>query len=918
MPQHLDKVKAHAEETLRGTRSKIRNQSDLIKLYKRFLKIEEHRIKLLHRAGAGGIEIGRKRSDLLDVVLQNLFTEALDSSGNGTSTPITLVATGGYGRAILNPGSDIDLLFLTPHSGSKLDKDTEELIGEILRMLWDVGFKVGHATRSIKEAVHYGNKDNKTKSSLIEARLITGDPAFFAEFQATFRKGCIDGKENSYLELRRIDLRARYAKHSNTVYLQEPHVKNGCGGLRDYHNIIWITYVKLGTTDISKLVEEKIFTVAAYRDVQRAYDFLNRVRNDLHYSERRATDILTLRLQGVIATNFAYPQRTILRRCEEFMRDYYRHTRNLSQRLTSLMERFEIERAEDKTIASVVSFLALRKDKVERFDGFYSKGGYIYPENSKVFEEDSSRLMRLFLHVQQRHLRASPQIRQLVKKNWSRIDRPFRYRKTVRNTFETILSRKGEVARILRLMHRTGVLGRYLPEFGALTCLVQHEFFHRYTADEHTLTVIDKLDELSDTTDPKLAFFQRLSQTREDPFVLYLTILMHDTGRASNAAQHADASATLASRACKRLGVSLDRRRLLIFLVDHHLTMWRYATTKNLQDPNVIAEFGTIVRNTYYLESLFLLTYVDSKGTNEDAWSDWKESLMRQLYHSTILYLEDKGAFATQARPPSKPLRKAVAEKLPPDFALEIDAHFDNMPDHYFRLRPPESIARHIRSFRAFFESFRTDDALLTPTMRWIDQPERGCTELHVCSWDRSALVAMITGALAAHRINILAADLFVRHDDVALDSFSICTTDFSPVTDPAVRSAVHETVAAAFANPDFDFSARIAKAAAGLDERGDVYFPTRVYITNDANPDYTVVEIQALDRLGLLHDVFRTLANHGCDASFARINTEKGGAFDTVYFTVGERRKMTSKADIAKLGKALEVVVAAPRKSAP
>ena len=318
--------------------------------------------------------------------------------------------------------------------------------------------------------------------------------------------------------------------------------------------------------------------------MERAYDFVLRVRTELHYIEGRESDVLTLRLQGVVATSLGYRQKTILDRIEAFMRDYYTHTSTLLHRGNELMDRYHLQAvAEEKP--SIVARLLRRTEKpVEKFDGFIAKDERIHPENDRIFKEDHARLMRLFVHTQQRHLRLSPELFQLVCKSWPLISPTFRYSKAARESFEAILSQKGEVGRVLRQMHRVGFLGRYLPEFGALTNLVQHEFFHRYPADEHTLRTIDCLDELAGAPKPGMEFFQRLFHEVQDPYILYLALILHDSGRAANAETHTDASAQLADRVCRRLQIKGARRRLLMFLIDHHLTLYRDSTTKNLDD----------------------------------------------------------------------------------------------------------------------------------------------------------------------------------------------------------------------------------------------------------------------------------------------------------------------------------------------
>ncbi len=895
---------------------------ELLGLYKRFLKIEEYRIRMLHMAGGGGLDISRRRAELLDVVLHNLFAEALEDGNqradkregkDGKRPEITLVATGGYGRGLLNPGSDIDLLFLHPDPSRSINKHAAKVIEQILYMLWDVGFVVGHATRSIKETMRQANLDNQTKCALIEARFITGNKALYQEFERRFEKECIQGKEVPFLAERASDLRTRHEKYSNTVYLQEPNVKHGCGGLRDYQNLIWICFVKKRTRDIKTLVDDKLLTLSAYREMEKAYEFLMRVRNDLHYEERRASDTLTLRLQGVVATHLGYPQRTILRRCEEFMRDYFVHSRNLFYHTTSVMQSFELEEQDRKDSAGIVPFLARRKKKVERFDGFSSKENFIYPENAQIFEDDPQRMMRTFQHAQRRHLRLSPRIRKLFKAHYSLIDRTFRYSKANRETFEAILSRKGDVGRALRQMHRVQFLGRYLPEFGALDCLVQHEFFHRYTADEHTLLCIDKLDELSDSEDPKLRVYQELFHKLEDPYIFYLALILHDTGRAKNYRLHADASVNLANKVCRRLRISGERRRRLLFLVDHHLTLWKTATTKNLDDPNTIAEFARNIRDKPSLDALLLLTFVDSNSVNETAWSSWKETLILQLYKSTTAFFENQEAFTTQLHPSITDLKAEVTRKLGPGFEQEIEAHFRHMPERYFRFRNPETVAEHIRRFRRFFESLqKSPEGTLTPILRWKAHPEKGYSELQIFSWDRSFLLARVAGALSARNINILSADIFTRRDDLVLDIFRVCNTNFEPVTSKTDIHAVNEIIKKAFSAHTTDFREVIEKSKqkSEFDEAVDEVFPKRVYVSNEQSPEYTFLEIQTLDRIGLLYDLFSTIGDLGIETVASRINTEKGAAIDSFYLSDLMGRKIADPRLLAELKSRIESVL--------
>ncbi|HEX7193890.1 MAG TPA: nucleotidyltransferase domain-containing protein, partial [Chthoniobacterales bacterium] len=307
--QHLEKILAHAERELTSEGSKrLRERLDL---YKKFLKIEEHRIRLKHTSGASGLEIVRDRAALLDVILRHLFDGALEGSAFAERTPpVALLAIGGFGRAELNPYSDVDILFL--HDSPRLAAEITEIVEQILYMLWDVGFKVGHSTRSINDAIQLANSDVMTKTSLLESRFLAGDHRLHSKFRRDFFERCVRGQVKSYLEWRVENQDERHRKYGGSVFMQEPNVKNGCGGLRDYHNIQWICFFREGVMSTSKLVERKYISESDCRAIDRAYDFLLRVRTDLHYLSKRPSDVLTLFFQGQIAGRLNYPQKNVL------------------------------------------------------------------------------------------------------------------------------------------------------------------------------------------------------------------------------------------------------------------------------------------------------------------------------------------------------------------------------------------------------------------------------------------------------------------------------------------------------------------------------------------------------------------------------------------------------------------------------
>lgn len=866
--------------------------------------MEDARLLMLHRAGGGGVQICEKRSDSMDLALKNLWNEVIasESSASIKLEQVSLVATGGYGRRQMNPCSDVDMLFLLPDKMGNGFEATCKVISSFITLLYDIGYPVGDSsTRSVGECMRSANADNQVKTALIEARLLAGNAEPYEAFKERFDKECMDKRETEFLKMRQQDLTERHTKYENTPFVQEPNVKNGCGGLRDYHNALWMTYAKHRTIDLNDLVKQDILTKVSIRDIERAYDFLLRVRTEMHYAEKREQDLLTLRLQGIVATNLGYKHKKILIRIENFMRDYYLHTNNLLGRTSELMDRYHLQTIEEEKPGLVSRLLRKRPAKTEHFDGFTSKNERIYAENDKIFEEDPPRLMRLFVHTQHRHLRLSPELYQLVQQSYGLVNVPFRYNKAVRESFDAIISQKGDVARVLRQMHRVGFLGRFMPEFGDLTCLVQHEFFHRYTADEHTLRTIDKLDELAGAPQPGMEFYQKLFREIQEPAVLYLALLLHDSGRALNTATHSDASATLALRVCRRLQIKGQSLRMLMFLVDHHLTLYRTATTKNIDDPKVVEEFANIVRSQQNLDALVVMTLVDSKGTSDKSWNSWKESLLKHLYHNATRYLNDPSDFLRSATAPVKELASTIRKKLDNSFEHEIAAHIRHMPRSYFNFRNAEVITRHIKLLRDFFIKATESDSQesLMPILNWEDLPEQGCSELTVVCWDRHLLLARVSGALSAMNINILSADLYRRSDDCVIDVFRVSRTDFTPVTNDRTKARVRKLVESTFDDAEIDFSEAIADHRRPLKGLEDVALelPQRVRVNNDLSPDHTVVEVQAMDRIGLLYDIFMAIGSLGLSVCHARINTEKGFAVDSLYLQDRKERKITDPA---------------------
>jgi [protein-PII] uridylyltransferase len=882
--RHLEQVLAHAASRLAATGA--RRPTEVLPLYKKFLKVEEYRLRLKHQAGGGGREICARRAELVDVLLQYVFGAAATSArGNeAAEVPLALIALGGYGRGELNPFSDIDVMLLHHQEKKGISPHLEEMVQQVLYLLWDSGFKVGHSTRSIKEAVAQANQDMRTKTAMLESRFLAGDAELAREFRRQFRSKCVNGYEREYVELRMQDQVARHKKFGDSVYLQEPNLKSGCGGLRDYQNLLWMTYFKEGSLSTNQLVGKDWLSESDQRRIENAYDFLLRLRTALHYATGRATDILHISLQEQIAKRLDYSSGNGQLRSEALMRDYYEHTRNIFRVTERITEQFVSGYVTSKT-RSLFSFLPLmRADKTPVGDFFFVRNKQLHPARRDLFRKDPEQMMRAFEIAQERGLDLSPELEDLLSRSLGEITRTFQYARGPRAVFKAILSQKGRVGRILRMMHRVNFLGRYIPEFGQLTCLVQHEFLHRYTADEHTLVCIDKLDALAQTNDPKLIAYRKVFEQLEDPFVLYLALLLHDSGKAVGARPHSEASALFAQRVAARLQLSSEQRKSLILLVDHHLTLSMIAQQRNLDDPATVTDFAHIVKHQKNLNPLMLLTLADGQGTSAEGWSDWKESLVWALFHETSRCLADQKSYYEQTKVERESLQTSVTAKLPADFAGEIEAHFEFMPDNYFRASDLPEIIEHLKLFRSFLENVGGDFPL-APAIQWKAIPEQGHSVVIFCTWERERLLAKVAGSFSVVPLNILSADIFPRGDNVVLGVFRVCDTKARPVTHQRDFTLVEQTLRRALEDESFDFLPLIEKAKRQSHRlTTGIEFPTRIAIDNKTHPVYALIEIQAPDRIGLLYDVLTCLDREDLLVPLSRINTQAGAAIDTLY----------------------------------
>ncbi|HRZ58301.1 MAG TPA: hypothetical protein P5525_22910, partial [Candidatus Paceibacterota bacterium] len=462
--------------------------------WRRFLRLETHRIRLAHRRGASGRACCEAQSRVWDRVLTSLLERAAADGGFEGAQPgstLAMAAVGGYGRRDLNPASGIELLILRD-DGASVPGGWRTVVEWIQAPdLAGVFGRVRALAQTMAGSVEAANRDSWTKTALLDARFIGGDARLFTQFQEVFTARCVEGQAEAFIAAWEADREARRAKFGRAVCLQEPHIKSGCGGLRDSQSLLWLAFFRHGCRTLVELEARGLVAQSERRDLERAYDFLLRVRNEAHYQAGRAADVLTKSIQPAVARGLGYAERSYSRRIERFMRDYYRHARTIDLLTRGIGERLGLVPLPPRPSALPARVAGDGGGSPAYvMDGFEFIEDRIRAAGTGVFREDPARLMRVFRHAQQRGARLDPATARLVREEVTRAGSLLRSAPGAAETFLEVLNQRGNVAPTLRAMHEAGVLGAYLPAFGRLTCLVQHEFFHQYTADEHTLVCI--------------------------------------------------------------------------------------------------------------------------------------------------------------------------------------------------------------------------------------------------------------------------------------------------------------------------------------------------------------------------------------------------------------------------------------------
>ena len=899
---------------------------------KSHLQLDTSMIKMRHDAGATGTETTAAIAATVDAMLVRLFEVAIETWENmhgKIPAPVSLVALGGYGRAELCPLSDVDLMFLFPTKAklSLVKPLQEHLTQEILYPLWDCGLKVGHSTRTVDEVFTEARSEIQSKTALLEARRIAGSKTLYDTFSTAYRSYYTQENPTVYIAARLEDQAARRNKYGGTVFLQEPDIKNGVGGLRDYQNTLWMARVKLDIHDIEELVTQNYLRPVELKSFQRAYEFLLRVRSELHFQSKRATDLLNLEAQPRIGLGLGYTAPEILRRVEMFMRDYYRAAQTIyrTSRLVENRLALTLDAPPDTKISFREVIRSRRYEKIKRLDGFNLRGAELSASSPDVFNEDPARLIRVFRHSQRLGAKLHFDLQSLIREQAHLVTQDVICSEDANTSFKSILQEAGAVYPTLSLMHELGILGRFIPEFDTLTCLVQHEFYHRYTADIHTLNTIRELDAILSHEDATAKKYRSALHETGEPALLYLILLLHDIGKSRGIRGHAESGVEIAAPLLKRLNVNESNREIVAFIIRNHLIMARFWQKRDVDDPATAEAFAQQVSEPDLLRYLYVHTFCDANGTASGLWNSYKDTLHSQLYRSTLEHLIHGDALAKRQSDRIAMIRQdLIAKQLPGLRDEEISAHFNLLPDRYFLNTTQPDIILHLGMVNRLLQTIANTDSIgsLRPVVEWRDDLNRSLTVVHIVTWDRAGLFYKLAGAFSVAGLSILSSKVVSRRDHIAIDTFFVTEPGGGVVGSAKAQKIFNEALEKSLMHnrdllPEIMQQAERQSAArrysrdSGRAEIVQATFAPRVDVYHELSMERTIVEIQAPDQIGLLFRVARTMSEHKFDITFARIGTERHIAIDTFYIVDVSEEPVSDTNRLLELRDALTAIVA-------
>ncbi len=798
-------------------------------------------LQTLLDSGYSGRQLTLLHTDRIDSILRDTFySECSNSSG------YCLIAVGGYGRGELAPFSDIDIMLFAR------DRDASEGAGEFLYKLWDSKLNIGHSFRTPGDCIREARKDIRTRTSILEHRYIAGNADLYRHFKENVYPEIAFRNQRGFITEKLREIEMRHRKSGGSIFMLEPNIKEGKGGLRDIHTILWLGSVRWRIRHFDEL--HKVLTPHEFKRLSRAYDLLLKIRFCLHLLSGRRNDTLSFEFHDGVARMLGFKTSRGLLGSERFMRYLYLNASVISD-ITS--------HALDICSMPYVHLpAAITKRKIT--DGFYQSKDRIV---STVDLKDTDRIMEAFYIMARTGKRFSPGLKAEIIKNLFRINKGTRNSRKAIEFFMGIIS-SNRAYETLKEMHRCGVLGRFIPEFGALSFLVVYEPYHRYTVDEHTLCAIKRLQELRDTRYRNLEHLSSIFRRLRHKEALILSLLLHDIGKRGirkdsgpvHATGHHESEGYRGMKGIiERFNLDIELRNMIEFLVKNHTLMSSVAFKMETEDPEVIARFADEIVDRERLDAIYLLTYADMASVGPDFWTDWKAYQLRELYETVSKYLDgfSGNGYEHISRMPS----------IPEDDRAGVRHFLSIMPDRYRLSAPPERKYEDYRLYR---------DVMERGVVVRVDEGSTGVAEVTVGTWDRAGLFSRIVGAITSMGMNIYRARVYTGTNGLVIDKVQI--SNWRDLWWDGMAQLLKKNLIESILDSKQTIRGKSEEGRSTLVcER----FKPFIELDNETSADSSILEFFAQDRIGLLYDASSLMHNRGVDIISARINTESGLAND-------------------------------------
>jgi [protein-PII] uridylyltransferase len=875
-------------------------------------RIQQHVQHAFEQEQISGLQAARLLGKLTDGLISALYEHAVSDPRLGKPEHLSVAATGGYGRGVLAPFSDIDLLFLTTKEPSAR---TLQVVEYMLYFLWDLGVKVGHATRSIEDCLVEGAKDTTIRTALLDARHIAGDASLFADFHARFRAACKDAGVAEYIAAKQAERDMRHRRYGDSPFVVEPNVKEGRGGLRDLQTLYWIARYVYDTQTMGELADVgDVLTQAEAKHGRRAWAFLWTVRFHLHYVAGRAEERLTFDLQPVVGARMGYTRHGRQDGVERFMRHYFLTAREVS-RLTRILEPGILREALGPPA------IAAETDKDLLKCGFVLADGALLPMPGHDFGKEPLQMLRILQMARDRNLELHPlAIRSLIQNERRAVE--LRGNPKAAALFMDLMcgrepdhhraSPHPDGARWLSILNETGFLGRFIPDWARIVGQMQFDTYHVFTVDEHTIEAVRVLNmmergELAEIAPVASSLVDHLQSRR----ALYLAMLLHDIAK-GRGGDHSEIGADIALKVGPELGLSAEETETVSWLVLHHLILSTIAFKRDIDDPKTILDLADTIQSPERLRLLLVLTVADMRAVSAKVWNGWKATLLRELYARVAEVLA--GGLSTTERDVRVQRAKHAAAALLTDWSKQDIEHFTSLgyPGYWLSF-DPETHARHAR----LVHDAEARDAPLTVNTQPL--PARAVTEVTVYCADHAGLFSKISGALAVAGASIVDARIHTMTNGMALDTFWIQDAAGGTFDAPhrlARLAVLIEQSLSGRLRLNTEIR-KLSKMLLGQRMRA-IHVPPRVVIDNHASNTYTVLEVNGRDRPGLLHDVTAAISEQGLQIASAHVTTYGVRAVDVFYVKDVFGLKVENERKLAPLRDALLKALTNPDEAEP